>query len=79
MTIFKKQQGDLYKKPPGLKRRPPQSVVNILIILSSAGAAWPIHYFEDKNVINFVFKLEKIVQLHVVIDTGREFQILGPW
>ena len=47
----------------------------MLLILSSVGAA--IHYFVDKNVINFFLKLEKFVKL--VIDIGREFQILGPW
>ena len=52
------------------------SKVNILItVLSSADAAWPIHYFVNKNVINFFLKLEKLVKL--VIDTGTEFQILG--
>jgi len=53
------------------------SEVTLLIILSSAGAAWPIHYFVNKNMINFFLKLEKRVKL--VIDTGGEFQILGPW
>ena len=30
-----------------------------------------------ENVFNFFIKLEKLVEL--VIDTGREFEILGPW
>ena len=47
----------------------------MLFNLGSVGAA--IRYFVDKNVINFFLKLEKFVKL--VIDTGREFQILGPW
>ena len=41
-------------------------------ISSSAGAAWQIHYFANKNAITFSLKLEKLVKL--AIDTGREFQ-----
>lgn len=43
------------------------SEVNMLLILSSLGAA--IHYFVNKNVINFSLKMEKFVKL--VVHTGK--------
>lgn len=47
------------------------------MVLSSAGAAWQIHYFVNKNAVNFFLKLETLVK--PATDTGRGFQILGPW
>lgn len=50
-------------------------IIVIFKVLMHGIANSPCGIFIE-NVFNFFIKLEKLVEL--VIDTGREFQILGP-
>lgn len=53
------------------------SIVNMVLIMSYVCAAWLVYYDFITDSIVFFLMLGKLVE--PVIDTGRKFQILGPW